>query len=214
MWHIAHLDQLSNLRVLTPLFSPLDGSSHTMSANFKHAFWPIGEEILGIDRKGTVFAQNVAIRGDDDEDDDFDIIKETTEKLSILRPIIEPKLVDAMLKTIRTHCAKRLSRVFLDPQPQVVSNDPTDSKQKELPEDDELPDWLKINDRQDFRIAQPTDAPDTTAGETLWRRSTIIQRRTKRNKGNIPNKRSRKDFADTCQIGAVRKTMVAQVRHT
>ena len=72
---------LINLRALTPLFSSVEEDFQTLASNFKVAFWKIGQSVLEKSRKGTIFDDEMKMHESDAEEDNFDAVQDTAEKL-------------------------------------------------------------------------------------------------------------------------------------
>ena len=70
-----------NLRALTPLFSSLEEGFTYLSSNLKSAFWRIGKAILEKSLPGTVFDPKTTCHASDSEEDNFDAVLDTAEKL-------------------------------------------------------------------------------------------------------------------------------------
>ena len=116
-----------------------------MKENYKRVFWEIGKAILEKARKNTLFDDSQDLLNTDESEDNITCLRNTAEKLSILRPVLKPQLFAAMMNIFTPHCAKMLSDVIQSfyPDVKVVIDEDTIEENDNMDEDDELPIWMK-----------------------------------------------------------------------
>ena len=107
----------------------------------RSGFLSIGNSLLNLAYKGTVFDNSLPPHKDDEESDNFDVVLDTAEKISILRPILAPNLLKPLITEIRRHCKIVLRHTLESFKPQVDRKlDPKTVKKKKTTSD--APSWL------------------------------------------------------------------------
>ena len=60
-------------------------------------FWKLGASLLNIAYKRTIFDPETKMHGEGDVEDNFDLYRETAEKLYILRPVLRASTYDPLV---------------------------------------------------------------------------------------------------------------------
>ena len=76
----------------------------------KNGFYKIGKSIVNLVYEGAVFNSNVKLNDATSEDDDFDLILDTTLKLAALKPILRPNIATGLFSEMRKHALNVLTR--------------------------------------------------------------------------------------------------------
>ena len=135
-----------------------------MNPRLQAGFWNLGTQLMGVLRKNTLFADKPLIHPEESEEDNFDLVYETAEKIDILRPILRPQLLMPLLNEIETNCVQILKQTldtFL-PNEKIVPETQPEGKTVEKAED--VPDWLKKFMPQ--KTEENSDTKETTPNET------------------------------------------------
>ena len=111
---------------------------HEFNTKIQTGFFSLGTSLLDAIYKGTLFDSGPTIHKPEEDEDNFDIVLETAEKISIIRPLLRPEILLPLLSEIRKHCKVVLHDVLQAFIP--VKN----VKRVAIKEEKkELPDWLK-----------------------------------------------------------------------
>ena len=135
---------VDNLRPLQPLFSSISHTFHDFSPRIREGFWALGASLLNLVYKGTFFDSNVELHPDESEEDNFDIILDTAEKLIILQPALRPNILTPTMEQIRNQSEKVLTETLNTFYP--VKVEPTSTVSSTTTRDNPapaVPDWLK-----------------------------------------------------------------------
>ena len=137
---------MEKLRLLQPLFASVSQDFLTMPDKVKTFFRKMGSRILKSVYADTVFNKELILHGENELEDNFDLVHLTAEKLYIIRPILKPTVLDQLLNGIWIH----IDTVFFQcvaafyPQSSEIENKiPDDMKPVDVDSDDECLPWLK-----------------------------------------------------------------------
>ena len=87
----------------------------------------LGTSILDATYEGAMFDSGSTIRKSEDDDDNFDIVLATAERIRIIRPLLRPEILLPMLTDIR----KRIKDVIKDVLTTFLPVETSKSKPKE-----------------------------------------------------------------------------------
>ena len=143
-----------------------------MHDKMRNGFRKLGNAILGIAYKNTIFDSNVKLASEEDTSDNFDIILETAEKFSILRPILPPAVSNHLTKKMEEHSLVMLADTFNcfypDTRPRASPAATMKNHNSDL---SNLPSWLTFltdnkNDDDESALPPPIGDAGTDGRET------------------------------------------------
>lgn len=106
-------------------------------------FWHLGEEVLNLAYKGSIYDQSVKLNDPTSEDDNLDILHETATKLNIISPILRPQIKDSLANAIGDYCVGALKDVMATFLPTHRRGDAETSGSAHKIVADKKMDWLK-----------------------------------------------------------------------
>ena len=114
-----------------------------MIARMRGGFWQLGANLLSFAYIGTVFDPEITTHSGDSEEDNFDLVMQTAEKVYIIRPILRPGALEPIQTEVGKWCVQILDAVmkaFL----RVEEEGPEETEDAAPTKDDSvLPQWLQ-----------------------------------------------------------------------
>ena len=98
------MEDIGRLRAIHPLLASATATIDKRSDRIQDGFYDMGNQVLDLAYKETMFDDSMKIHADDSEEDNFDIVMNTAGKLRILRPVLRPDIIDPMLSAVCTRC--------------------------------------------------------------------------------------------------------------
>ena len=110
----------------------------------------------------------MTIRGPDSDEDNFDIVMDTSGKLSILRPVLRPELLDPMISEVRSKCIDALEETLntFYPEPAASIKNADDATNVSTAKVEQIPTWLmKWAPQKAQSEVEPKDSSKTANAE-------------------------------------------------
>ena len=133
-----------------------------MHEKMRNGFRKLGNAILALAYKKTVFDPDMKLAPKEDTSDNFDIILETAEKISITRPILPPPVCTHLSKKMEVQCLVMLSDTINCFYPLIRTHASTTVTKKNHNSDmSNLPTWLTFltDEGNDGDAAVTAEAP-------------------------------------------------------
>ena len=142
-FHFRDSHKLAAIRVVRPMISSVEEDSHHYNEKYRITFWNLGKQPRNKARRGTISDKAQKLYEPDDQEDNFDILRATSEKMALLRPILEPEVYNPLLVVLRKRAAPILSKMINSLYP--INSDEGENIvcQNNAKIQDEVPDWAK-----------------------------------------------------------------------
>ena len=154
------MSDLQNLRQLQPLLASISVDILNMREEMRNGFRKLGNSLLGLAYKGTVFDGEMKLGANEEPGDNFDILLSTAEKVSIIRPILPPQVCNHLIKKVEEHCRVMLNdaiNCFYPADKTKISNPVKKIRGADLPN---LPSWSTF-------LADDTNGPTEEDGKAV-----------------------------------------------
>ena len=134
-----------------------------MHEKMRSGFRKLGNSLLALSYKDTIFDDKAKMAGKDDDEDNFDILLSTAEKVSILRPILPPAVTNHLMKKMRAECREMLNDTicsFYPTEPDQLTDPIKKNKDSDM---SNVPSWLQDLIDEDDNVAKKDKNADSDA---------------------------------------------------
>ena len=125
------------------MISSVEEDSHLYSDKYRATFWKLGKELLNKAHVGTIFDKAQKLYEPQQQEDNFDLMHVTSEKMNTLRPIIKPEVYNPLLSVMGKRAAPILGEMANALYPTNMNECGNDVDLNNAKIAEEVPGWTK-----------------------------------------------------------------------
>ena len=98
--------------MMQPLLASLTSGFDCIAPNIKEGLYALGPSLLDVTYKQSISDPTATHRAEDSEEDNFDVVLETAEKVNTPRPILRPQMIGPLLREMRNQCKLAIAQTM------------------------------------------------------------------------------------------------------